>query len=49
MNYQKKGFNIDKKNIVIDNDINSLGYHKIQIRLHKKVISDLTIKLTRES
>lgn len=34
---KKKGYLIDKKCIKIENNINSLGTHKILIELHKKV------------
>ncbi len=34
---KKMGFNIDKKCIKIDGNIDSLGVHKVLIELHKKV------------
>ncbi len=33
----KKGFKVDKKCILIDTPIDSLGVHNIEIKLHKKV------------
>lgn len=34
---KKKGFNIDKKCLKLDRNIDSLGVHKVLIELHKKV------------
>ena len=34
---KKLGFNIAKKNIKLDSNIDSLGVHKVLIELHKKV------------
>ena len=33
----KKGYKIDKKCILIDTPIDSLGTHNVEIKLHKKV------------
>lgn len=41
------GYNIDKKKIYLDHDISSLGFHNIQIELHKKVLFDLSIELRK--
>lgn len=38
------GYNIDKKKIVLDISLNSLGTHNIKIILHKKV--EATLKVT---
>jgi large subunit ribosomal protein L9 len=40
---KKKGFNIDKKIISCDHQIESLGNHIVDIELHKKVIAKLNI------
>lgn len=45
---KKKGFNIDKKKIETDVEINSLGYHEISINLHKSVIAKIRIELIKE-
>lgn len=42
-----KGFDIDKKQIRIENSISSLGFHNVDIELHKKVIAKLKIELTK--
>lgn len=44
---KKKGYDIDKKQIKIDNSISSLGFHNVDIELHKKVIATLKIELTK--
>jgi len=41
----KQGYNIDKKKIILDTPINTLGYHNIKIQLHKKVTMELKIQL----
>ena len=44
---KNKGFNIDKKQIKIINPISSLGFHNVDIELHKKVIASLKIELKK--
>lgn len=39
------GYNIDKKKIVLDVPLNTLGTHNVIINLHKKVSSTLNITL----
>lgn len=39
--------NINKKQIKINNPISSLGFHNVDIELHKKVIANLKIQLTK--
>lgn len=41
------GYQIDKKKIEIDHDLNTLGTHDININLHKKVIAILKINLIK--
>ncbi len=41
---KKKNFNIDKK-IIESENINSLGVHLVKIKLHKKVIAELSVEL----
>lgn len=45
---KEKGFNIDKKKIVTEFEINTLGYHEVTINLHKKVIAKVKIELVKE-
>lgn len=42
------GYDIDKKNIVLDEHLASLGTHVVKINLHKKVIANLKVQLVRE-
>lgn len=46
---KKLGFDIDKKQVIIDESLSSLGYHEIKIELHKKVIANIRIELIKES
>lgn len=45
---KKKGFEIDKKSIQIDQSITSLGIHKVNIELHKKIKATIQVKLVKE-
>ncbi|MBR4830918.1 MAG: 50S ribosomal protein L9 [Bacilli bacterium] len=38
-----QGFKIDKKKILMDDSITTLGHHIIKIELHKKVIAEIKI------
>ena len=44
---KKNGYSFDKKNIIIDNPIDSLGVHNVMIDLHKKVKFNIKIKLEK--
>ena len=44
---KNKGYEIDKKQIKIDNVISSLGFHNVDIELHKKVIATIKIELKK--
>jgi len=44
----KKGYSIDKKKIIINNQINTLGITIVDVVLHSKVICKLKIKLIKE-
>jgi len=45
---KEKGFNIDKKKIIIDVPIQSLGFHKVKIELHKTVIAEAKVEIKKE-
>lgn len=45
---KNKGFNIDKKIILIEDAISSLGVHQVKIELHKKVIAVLKVNVSKE-
>ena len=44
----KKGFKIDKKKIIIKDQINTLGTTIVNIELHSKVKAQLKVRLTKE-
>ena len=44
---KKRGYNIDKKCIKLNNDIDSLGVHEIEIVLHKEVNFKIKINLSK--
>ena len=44
---KKLGYEIDKKQIKIENSISSIGFHDIKIELHKKVIANLKVELKK--
>ena len=46
---KKQGIDIDKKKVLIDSPLSSLGYHNIKINLHKKVLANLKVELIKES
>ena len=41
------GYKIDKKKIVIDTPINTLGFHDVKINLHKKVVASVRVELIK--
>ena len=44
---KNKGYNIDKKQIKANNTISSLGFHNVDIELHKKVVATIKIELKK--
>ena len=44
---EKKNINIDKKQIIIENDLSSLGYHNVKIDLYKDINATLKVKLEK--
>ena len=45
---KKLNFNIDKKIIMLDDAISSLGIHNVRIELHKKVIATVKVSVSKE-
>ena len=43
----KKGFNIDKKQITLITSLQSLGFHKVEINLYKEIKAELKIQLVK--
>ena len=44
---KKKGYDIDKKKIIINNPIDTLGTHKVKIELHKQVRGEIKVTLKK--
>ena len=44
---KRNGYEIDKKQIKIDGTISSLGFHNVNIELHKKVVAKLKLELKK--
>src|SRR5436190_16939256 len=45
---EKQNFTIDRRKIQLDEPIKSLGEHKIPVRLHKDVTTEVTVHVVRE-
>jgi len=45
---KEKGFSIDKKKILLDEPLNSLGIYTIEIRLHPEVSSKIKVWIVKE-
>lgn len=44
---EKEGFKIDKRNIILDSPISTLGYHQIEIELYKGISANLKVELIK--
>jgi len=44
---EKKGYNIDKKQVVFDHTVASLGYHDVKITLYKEIFAKIKVKLEK--
>jgi len=45
---EKVGLKLDKKKMMLDEPIKSLGTHIVQVKLHKDVTAKLTVKVTEQ-
>ncbi len=45
---EKQGYKIDRKKIVLDHPIKTLGDHKVTLKLHKEVSIDLPVHVMKE-
>ncbi len=45
---KEKGFNVDKKKVMVDDKVQSLGFHKVKIELHKNVIAEARVEIKKE-
>jgi large subunit ribosomal protein L9 len=43
-----RNFNIDRRKIQLDEPIRTLGEHKVMLRLHRDVSTEITVNVTRE-
>ena len=44
---KKKGFDIDKRKIHLDSPLSCLGFHEVEVELHKAVIARIKVQLTK--
>ena len=44
----EKGFEIEKKQIVIEDPIKSLGEHRVKIKLYPGIFADITVTVIRQ-
>ena len=44
---KSKGYSVDKKQIKMSEAISTLGFHNIELELHKKVIANIKIELIK--
>lgn len=44
---EKKGYNIDKKQVEFDHTVSSLGYHEVKINLYKEIFAKVKVKLQK--
>lgn len=45
---EKQNFNIDRKKIVLESPIKTLGEHKVAIKLHREVTAEVTVVVNKE-
>lgn len=45
----KKGFNIDRKTIVIKDNVKEVGTYKATIKLHKEVVAEISFEVIAEA
>ncbi len=45
---KKLGYDIDKKKIILDHHIDSLGTHLVNLNLHKKVTAQIKVELIKQ-
>ena len=45
---EKKNFTIDRRKVLLDEPIKQLGEHRVQVRLHRDVTSEITVNVVKE-
>ena len=44
----EKGFAVERRQIIMEENLKSLGSHKVQLRLHRDVVIDLNVEVIRD-
>ena len=44
----EKGFAVERRQIIMNENLKTIGSHKIQLRLHRDVVIDLNVEVIRE-
>ncbi len=45
---KRKGFALDRRKIILENPLKSLGTHKVSIRLHPEVTAEIDVAVVKE-
>ncbi|MBF0566728.1 MAG: 50S ribosomal protein L9 [Nitrospirae bacterium] len=45
---EAKGFNVDKKRIILENPIKRIGSHHVKIRIHTDITAELNVEVNAE-
>lgn len=45
---EKQGYTIDRRKILLEEPIKTLGEHKVPVRLHKDVTVEITVNVTKD-
>ncbi|MCS7041304.1 MAG: 50S ribosomal protein L9 [Bryobacteraceae bacterium] len=45
---EKQGYQIDRRKIILDHPIKTLGEHRVTLRLHREVSVEITVNVNRE-
>jgi large subunit ribosomal protein L9 len=45
---EKQNFTIDRRKILLEDPIKQLGQHKVNVRLHKDVVTEVTVNVVKE-
>ena len=45
---EKQGYTIDRRKIQLDNAIKTIGEHKVPVRLHRDVMAEVTVNVTKD-
>jgi len=46
---EKQNFTIDRRKILLEEPIKQLGEHKVNVRLHREVTTEITVNVVREA